>query len=105
MRQITQDSINAFLCGSRFSRQNMSVDIDERNGNVQLCLHGNLIAERRADGTLWISDAGWKTNTTKERLNGLPCVNIYQKDFTWYLNGKEWNGNWIEIENAREAVD
>ena len=40
---------------------------------------------------------GWSSNTTKERLNGLTGVNIWQKDFVWYLNGEEWNGEWIRI--------
>lgn len=36
---------------------------------------------------------------TKERLNGLEGVNICQKDWQWYLNGKERNGELTDINN------
>jgi len=44
-----------------------------------------------------ITNAGWQSNTTKERLNGLSGVSIYQKNFQWFLNGKPWNGDWITV--------
>ena len=56
-----------------------------------LYLHGNEIA-RHVDGGFTITNAGWFSSTTKERLNGLPDVNISQKAGTWFLNGKEWDG-------------
>ena len=59
-------------------------------------LHNNKIAEYRADG-LWITNAGWQSNTTKERLNGLPFVYISQRNFKWYLNGTSWDGSWIRV--------
>jgi hypothetical protein len=46
---------------------------------------------------LQISNAGWASNTTKERLNGIPGVHIKQKNWTWYLNGQEWDGGWKRI--------
>ena len=60
---------------------------------------GNEIAYRYNDPkkTLSITNCGWFSNTTKERLNGLPNVSIQQKNFIWYLNGNEWNGNLINI--------
>ena len=62
-----------------------------------LYLHDNAIAKFDENGRLWITNAGWKSNTTKERLNGIPGVSIYQKDFTWYLNDEPWNGDWVRI--------
>ena len=61
-------------------------------------LHGNKIAEKR-DGALWITNAGWNTVTTKERLNGLDGVTIFQRKHVWYLNGKEWCGEWVTVNN------
>ena len=49
------------------------------------------------DGELHITSAGWQTNTTKERLNGIPGVRIQQRNWTWYLNDKKWNGEWTKI--------
>jgi hypothetical protein len=64
-----------------------------------LKLHGNEIAYLYNDPnkTLSISNCGWFTPTTKERLNALPNVHIQQKNYIWYLNGKEWNGDLIDI--------
>lgn len=88
-RKITEESIHAFMYSTtkRFKKSNMEVDIDD--GYVKMYLHGNAIARRRM-GTLniEITDAGWCTTTTKERLNGLPWVSISQKKWVWYLNGK-----------------
>lgn len=95
MRQITSDSINAFLNRKTFTRQNMKVR--EMNGKFYLKLHNNIIAVLNPEGTLQITNAGWQSNTTKERLNGLPNVSIYQKNWVWYLNGKEWDGQLTTI--------
>ena len=35
--------------------------------------------------------------STKERLNALPNVNIIQRNFKWFLNGKVWNGEKTNI--------
>ena len=97
MRQITIDSINAFLNARKFNRQNMSVEVLP---NVTILkLHNNAIAYKYNDPekTLSITNCGWFSNTTKERLNGLPNVNIFQKNFEWFLNGKKWDGNLINI--------
>ena len=97
MRKITKDSINAFMNAKKFNKQNMSVEVLP---NVTILkLHGNIIAYRYNDPkrTLSITNAGWFSNTTKERLNALPNVHITQKNWVWYLNGKEWNGKLIDI--------
>ena len=97
MRQITQQSVNAFLNAQKFNRQNMQVEVLP---NVTILkLHNNAIAYRYNDPekTLTISNCGWFTPTTKERLNALPNVSIQQKSFKWYLNGEEWDGSKIDI--------
>ena len=102
MRQITRQSINAFLNAKKFKKQNMEVEVLP---NVTiLYLHNNAIAYRYNDPqrTLTIDSCGWFTPTTKERLNALPNVNIYQKNFKWFLNGKEWNGNKIDINGLKQ---
>ena len=95
MRKITQDAIRAFRYRQTFKRGNTEVKVFDNS--VALFLHGNIIAEYAADGGLYIRDGGWQSNTTKERLNGLPNVHIYQKDFQWYLNGEAWSGDWTLI--------
>ena len=62
-----------------------------------LFLHANKIAEFRADG-LWITTAGWDTNTTRERLNGLHGVSVYRRKGELFLNGKAWDGEWTNVQ-------
>ena len=64
MRQITKESINAFLNAKKFNKQNMSVQVLP-NVTV-LKLHGNEIAYLYNDpnNTLSISNCGWFTPTT-----------------------------------------
>ena len=95
MRKITEESIACFLAGIKYNSSNTNVVIGDNTTSLQL--HGNTIAERTKEGKLFISNAGWATNTTKERLNGLPNVSISQKRGIWYLNDKEWDGKRIEI--------
>ena len=85
------------MSARKFRKQNMEVKVLP---NVTiLLLYGNEIAYRYndVDRTLSITDCGWQSVTTKERLNGIPNVQIQQRNFEWFLNGKEWNGNLIDI--------
>lgn len=88
---------DAFYAGKNFKRSNTEVYND--NGVIELYLYGNLIAKKLKD-VLLISTAGWDTTTTKERLNVLDGVHVSIKKGILYLNGKEWNGDWINIETA-----
>ena len=97
MRKITRESIDAFMNGKPFGKSNTSVVVLP---NVTiLTLFGNKIAYRYNDPqrTLAITNCGWESNVTKERLNALEGVSIYQKYGVWYLNGKEWDGNLVDI--------
>lgn len=97
MRKITKLATAAFLNATPFNQSNTEVKVLP-NVTV-LVLFGNEIAYKYNDPeqTLSITNAGWRSNTTKERLNALPNVSISQKKGVWYLNGKEWNGDIIDI--------
>ena len=95
MRKITKEAVDKFLNRKPFSKGNMKVE--EAGNTFRLKLHNNTIAVLDEFNMLSISNAGWKSNTTKERLNGLPNVGIYQKNWQWYLNGNEWNGEWTRV--------
>ena len=94
-RKITIEAVDKFLSREPFKKSNMQVD--QCYGQYRLKLHGNTIAVLDEFNMLSISNAGWESNTTKERLNGLPHVRINQKKFQWYLNGNEWNGEWTRV--------
>ena len=94
-RKITNESIDKFLSRETFKKSNM--EVDQCYGQYRLKLHGNTIAVLDEFNMLSISNAGWESNTTKERLNGLPHVRVHQRKFQWYLNGNEWNGEWTRV--------
>ena len=103
MRKITSESINAFMNGQDYRKSNTDVE-SRMNGRISyMTLHGNLIAIRVSD-TIFISNAGWFSKTTKDRLNGLPGVSISQRNFVWYLNDQKWSGDWINV-NTMEPTN
>lgn len=90
MRVVTKNIVSAFLNRTKKASGNTTT-----NG-ASLFLHGNEIARHTHRG-LEITNAGWFSNTTKERLNALPNVSICQKARVWYLNGIKWNGEWTVV--------
>ena len=67
-------------------------------------LHGNEIAQFTNGGMLKITDAGWRTVTTKSRLNALlSCFyggqGIRQVKGVWLLNSTEFAGtDWVSYQ-------
>ena len=105
MRKITKESISAFLNARSFKKSNMEVEVKP---NVTILkLYGNEIAYLYNDPnrTLSITNCGWETNTTKERLNGLPTVRINVKKGSWFLNDNEWNGKLKDIHLAKAQTE
>ena len=91
-RKITAEIVRAFENGETLSKSNTRTD------GQAIYLHGNKIAERE-DGELFISLAGWNTNTTRERLNGLRDVRLTTKQGQAYLNGKPiTDDGWYKID-------
>tara|TARA_X000001382_G_scaffold116835_1_gene96170 strand:+ start:254 stop:664 length:411 start_codon:yes stop_codon:yes gene_type:complete len=88
MRKIEREMIQAIIDGRSWSKANTRVKYE---GDVQsIYLHDNKIASIEK-GQLFINHCGWKTVTTKSRLNALvkhylgelSC--IYQKNFDWFV--------------------
>jgi hypothetical protein len=97
MSNITHKATTKFLEAERFNENNTSVEVLP---NVTILkLHDNAIAYRYNDPekTLSITTCGWNTKTTRERLNSLPNVSITVKKGVQYLNGKEWDGELIDV--------
>ena len=91
MRKVTMEIYKAFYLGIARSVGNTSTD-----GNA-IYLHGNKIVERRNEREIWVSNAGWATVTTKDRLNAIAGVSINQKRGQWYLNNEAWDGSWTKV--------
>lgn len=84
MRSVTKKIMSAFIAGKSAKSKNTWT-----NGK-SVWLHGNEIIRREDNGDIVISNCGWNTPTTKERLNGffhianLPYY-IYQQNYIWYI--------------------
>ncbi len=97
MRKITTEACDAFENDQNFKSSNTEV----KDG--RMFLFGNLIAEfednikGNGNNNINITLAGWNSNTTRERLNGLRGVSVNTKQGQAYLNGKPWDGEWITI--------
>ena len=90
-RKVTTEVVSAFLASRSRTVSNTSTD------GSTLYLHGNAIAQRREDGVVWVTLAGWNTPTTRERLNGLPGVRVSTKRGQAYLNNLPWDGSWTRV--------
>ena len=95
MKQLSILAANAFHQFKKFKRSNTQVIIDD--GIAYLYLFDNLIAKHYPNGDIHITSAGWFSVSTKERLNSLDGVHIIQRNSEWFLNGKEWNGEWTKV--------
>lgn len=96
MRKVTQSVSSAFI-----ERKVKSVGNSVSTGS-QYILHGNIIAEWRQQ-VLYITNAGWPSVTTRERLNALPGVSVTQRKHVQYLNGKPWDGKWTRMGTMAEC--
>lgn len=52
---------------------------------VSLRYHGTRVVDYRPDGTCVLRSGGWRTVTTKSRLNAFSPARVCQRDFSWYL--------------------
>lgn len=109
MRKITETAIDALYSRRAFSSTNTVVarassianlpeELDQDTTWV-LYLHNNAIVALAADGSVWITDGGWETLTTKERLNGVPGVRVWHHRRELHLSAPEhpsssWDGSW-----------
>jgi hypothetical protein len=103
MRKVTELSVDAFINRKSFSSGNTLVRANERY--TEFVLHGNVIAIMDEDKTLKVTNCGYTSNVSKERLNGILQhfnARIYQKKFQWYIETNEDikefpSDEWVEI--------
>jgi hypothetical protein len=96
MRKITSEAIKAFNNFQSFNKQNMQILVGDSGDAVLMQLHGHTIAAKNGN-TLSITNAGYNTRTTNDRLNALDGVHVYNKNKQLFLNDEKWDGEWIEI--------
>ena len=95
MTIISTEASRAFINGDKYKASNTQVlNVD---GVTTMKLFGNPIASKTEAQGLRITNSGWMTKTTRERLNAIPGVWVRQSKGIWYLNEREWNGEWVNV--------
>lgn len=112
MRKITRESCHAFKNQTNYRLDNSEVVTKEDDTCIltRYYLHWNKIAtlyNRKKDNKkqLYITNCGYETNVTKERLNWIldefQLGGIHQKNFTRYIETKDeyvkfpsWKKEW-----------
>ena len=70
MRHISEDAAQALISGTTFARSNTMVT-SNGDGTYTMYLFGNAIARTTANGDVEITNAGYNTNTTNDRLRAV----------------------------------
>ena len=99
MRKIESLMNAAITQEKEFTRDNTHVTT--KDGVSFVFLHGNCIAQV-GDTFIRLFDGGWRTNTTKSRLNAILTVHgtgerVFQKNWQWFVSTA--NGD-IEFEDG-----
>ena len=100
MRKIEIQMNQAVQSGTDFSQANTSVH--HHDGVAVVRLYGSKIAEV-GDDFITLFDGGYRTTTTKSRLNALmnefcsPGEGVFQKAYQWFLTA---NGATIPFESG-----
>ena len=106
MRKIEQEMIKAVL--HKKSKSFGNTTVSTTNDKTLILLHGNKIAEINwPEMKIDVRDCGWKTPTTKSRLNALldkfTDSRIFQKKGQWFIrknqgDAQNWyNGRLLDI--------
>lgn len=99
MRAIEKQMLTAISSGRAWKRDNTEVVIclaEDRSQVIKVELFGNTIATLVPGVSISLTDAGWRSTTTKARLNaicshfGLPQIS--QRKSVWYQGDIEWLG-------------
>lgn len=75
--------------------------VNDENG-IEVIYHGTRVVTVKPDGTIILNTGGWRTNTTKTRMNqaanefGL-AYRVWQEDFRWFV---EYKGETIPFDDT-----
>lgn len=102
MKKITEKMAEAIREKRNWKLSNTEVYMTE-DGKINVYLHENLIAEIKPINNgfyVVLNNCRWKTNVTKERLNGIldalgVHAQIVQRNYEWYLYN---NTDMVEFE-------
>ena len=58
------------------------------NGCIGIKLHNTYIVMMYPNGDYELNHGGYKTKTTKKRMNQYSPANVCQRNYEWYVNNK-----------------
>lgn len=58
----------------------------EHDDSVSISLHGTTVVKFFPNGLVQLNSGGYRTHTTKERINRYSPVGVYQKNWEWFLS-------------------
>jgi hypothetical protein len=67
---------------------NNTLRIRYADGRTAIRLHHTDIMTTAPEGSITLNSGGWKTVTTKDRLNSYSPYRVYSENGIWYVNGK-----------------
>ena len=70
-------------------------------GLITITFHNTIIIRAYTDGVFQLSNGGWQTSTTKQRLNKFSPFQVWQKNHVWYTRE---NGRDVEFHNGMLLV-
>jgi len=83
------ETLNNLLVGRCANRKKLAHNTyAKRRGSYAIAvrLHNTDIILFSKDGTIRYNTNGWRTVTTKERLNRFGPVGVYQRNYEWFLS-------------------
>jgi hypothetical protein len=63
------------------------------NDHIAIVYHVTTIAKLYPNGDVQLFTGGWRTVSTKDRLNGLGNFHVWQENYQWYVAdfGTDWS--------------
>jgi len=55
------------------------------DGSVGITLHSTCVVRIHEDGTYTLSNGGWQTVTTKDRINQYSPFRVTQRNYEWFV--------------------
>lgn len=65
---------------------NNTVEYVRPDGSTVIRLHHTDIVQKHPDGTCTLNSGGWRTSTTKERINAYSPARLWQSKGEWFLS-------------------
>ena len=82
------EEANKLLGNKQVKRTGETATTIERldSTTIGIRYHSTIVVRIHADGSYTLDNGGWQTLTTKKRINKYTPVQIWQEQFTWYLD-------------------